>query len=102
MAKRRSTLERDWLHLTRERLPAASRPMGWPIFEDHCFQRVLLDNACGGVWYDHIIGRPAYRCASDRQLTTALSLGEDALEGRVDLPTLNAQSLAWRRARQAG
>lgn len=85
--------------LTRKRLPEAAFAQRWPIFEDHCFQRVLLDNACGGVWYDHIIGRPAYRCASQRQLEAALALGEAALRGEADLVALNAQSLAWRRDR---
>lgn len=102
MAKRRSTLERDWHELTRRRLPAAAFERRWPIVEDHCFQRVLLDHACGGVWYDHILGRPAYACASDRQLRAAIALGEAALAGTADLTDLNRQSLAWRRARKAG
>ena len=100
MAKRRRTLERDWLLLTRERMPRAARAMGWPVHEDHCFQRVLLDNACGGVWYDHVLGRPAYACAARSQLEAALALGEAALAGEADLAELNARSLAWRRARR--
>lgn len=99
MGQRRSTIERDWLDLTRRRLPAAALAAGWPIVEDHCFQRVLLDNACGGVWYDHIIGRPAYRCASDAQLAAALTLGKALLDGHEDLDRLNARSLGWRAAR---
>jgi hypothetical protein len=99
MARRRGTLERDWMVLTRDRMPRAARAMGWPVHEDHCFQRILLDNACGGVWYDHIIGRPAYACASDRQLAGAIALGEAALAGEADLAALNALSLAWRRTR---
>ncbi len=99
MAPRRSTLERQWLELTTARLPAAAFGRGWPIHRDHCFQRVLWDNACGGVWYDHILGRPAYRCASDAQLAAAIALGEAALAGSADLAALNAQSLAWRRER---
>ena len=99
MARRRSTLERDWKALTQARMPQAARAMGWPVHEDHCFQRILLDNACGGVWYDHVIGRPAYACASDRQLACALALGEAVLAGDADLAGMNARSLAWRRAR---
>ena len=99
MARRRSTLERDWKALTQARMPQAARAMGWPVHEDHCFQRILLDNACGGVWYDHVVGRPAYACASDRQLAEAIALGEAALAGEADLAGMNARSLAWRRAR---
>lgn len=63
---------------------------------DHCFQRILLDHACGGVWYERVPGRPAYRCASDGVLADAVALGEAVLEGRADLVALNRQSLAWR------
>jgi hypothetical protein len=101
MAKRRGTLERDWLELTQRRMPRAARGRGWPIWQDHCFQRVLLDNACGGVWYDHILGRPAYACAARAQLERAVALGEAALAGEADLSELNRRSLAWRRARSA-
>lgn len=92
----RAELEACWLHLTRDALPAQAPARGWPIAHDHCFQRVLLDNACGGPWYDRIIGRPAYRCADRPTLQRAVRLAEAALNGTADLPALNARSLAWR------
>lgn len=95
-AVRRQKLEADWMTLTRRDLPQAADRHGWPIRDDHCFQRVLLDNACNGVWYDHIGGSPAYRHASDGVLLAAVTLGRAALDGRADIARLNRQSLRWR------
>ena len=92
----RTEREQRWLALTREELPALARARGWPVRADHCFQRILLDHACGGRWYDHIAGRPAYRHADDAVLARAIALGEAAVAGEVDLVALNRQSLAWR------
>lgn len=92
----RGERERHWLALTRDTLPALSRARGWPVHADHCFQRILLDHACGGRWYDHIAGRPAYAHASDDQLDRAIALAEAAADGDADMAALNRQSLHWR------
>lgn len=92
----RAALEAHWLHLTRDALPAAAHARGWPVRFDHCFQRILLDNACGGRWYDHVAGRPAYRACSGDLLARAVALGEAALAGEESLDQLNAASLRWR------
>ena len=92
----RAALEARWLRLTRALLPAAAPGRGWPVSADHCFQRILLDAACGGRWYDHIPARPAYRHAADTVLARAVALGEAVLAGDADLAALNVQSLAWR------
>jgi hypothetical protein len=96
-AERRAALERRWLDLTRRALPEAAhgRPE-WPVRFDHCFQRILLDNAAGGVWYDAIPRRPAYAHAPDALLSEAVRLGEEVLDGRAPLSPLNDRSLAWR------
>ena len=88
--------ERHWLSLTRHTLPALAAARGWPVRADHCFQRILLDHACGGRWYDHIPGRPAYSHAPDAILDAAIRLGGAAVAGTVDLAALNEQSLRWR------
>ncbi|WP_033923204.1 hypothetical protein [Sphingomonas sp. 37zxx] len=92
----RESLEAAWLRLTRETLPAAADSRGWPIVRDHCFQRVLLDAATGGCWYDAISRRPAYRHAAPEILAAAIALGEAVLAGGADLVALNRQSLRWR------
>lgn len=92
----RSDLEARWLDLTRRALPGVARERGWPVTADHCFQRILLDHAFGGVWYDHVRQRPAYAHADATALERAVALGEAALAGEADLAALNRQSLAWR------
>ena len=92
----RALLEARWLSLTRERLPAAASGRGWPVRFDHCFQRILLDNACGDVWYRRIAGRPAYAHAPDTILRAAVEMGERVLNGEADLWALDDSSLAWR------
>jgi hypothetical protein len=97
----RTTLEQHWLELTCERLPRVARARGWPVTADHCFQRILLDHATGGVWYDHVPGRSAFRHIAQAQLAEAVRLGEAVLAGTVDLAKLNRASLAWRRDARA-
>jgi hypothetical protein len=92
----RQVIEQQWLDLTRTRLPERAIEARWPLRLDHCFQRILLDDACGGCWYEHIVGRPAYANAPDAVLAHAIATGEALLIGAADLIALNAQSLAWR------
>jgi hypothetical protein len=90
-------LRRRWLVLTRERLPARARAERWPLRLDHCFQRVLLDQVCGGRWYDHVSGRPAYRHLDGARLAAAVALGERLeREGEPLLRRLDEDSLRWR------
>ena len=88
------------MHLTKEVLPLMARSdnLKWPIQEDHCFQRIVLDTICGGVWYDHL-SRPAYKHLTDDQLQRAVDLCQSIVSGQVDLHKLNQQSLAWRKKR---
>ena len=92
----RDALEAEWLHLTREALPALAKTGRWPIRLDHCWQRVLLDNACGGVWYKEISGRPTYKAASTQILGEAVELCRKVVRGDADPSALNRQSLGWR------
>jgi hypothetical protein len=91
----RLALEARWLEMTRVTLPALAVARGWPVSDDHCFQRILLDNACGRCWYEVIAERPAYANAPDDVLAGAVALGEAAFAG-ADLDRLNANSLQWR------
>ncbi|MEP9400683.1 GCN5-related N-acetyltransferase [Sphingomonas sp. VNH70] len=85
-----------WLELTRRELPALASARGWPVRADHCFQRILLDNAFGGRWYDHVAGRPAYAHADPAALARAVALGEAAIAGTEDMAELDRRSLEWR------
>jgi hypothetical protein len=93
----RAALEARWLHLTRTILPSLAAARGWPVRNDHCFQRILLDAVCDGRWYDHVQRRPAYRHLDQARLREAVSLAERLERGEADLHALNARSLAWRR-----
>ncbi|WP_234026394.1 GCN5-related N-acetyltransferase [Qipengyuania thermophila] len=76
-------------------MPALAAGRGWPVRFDHCFQRILLDNAAGGPWREQV-APPAWRNASDALLARAVALGEGAVAGSVDLAALNQASLRWR------
>jgi hypothetical protein len=101
MIGEREALQARWLKLIRETLPQLAGPRSWPVRHDHCFARIILDQVCGGRWYDHVSGRPAYKHLSDVQLQAAVALAEDLVSG-ADLVALNETSLAWRKARRAG
>ena len=90
-------LNKTYMHLTKEVLPSTARSnrQDWPVSEDHCFQRIILDQVCGGVWYEHL-GRPAYKHLTKDQAQRAVELCRDIADGRVDLKQLNQQSLIWR------
>jgi len=93
---REAAIER-YLHLTKVTMPnmAKSQGVAWPVVDDHCFQRIVLDAVCGGVWYDHI-ERPAYKHMTSAQAEKAAQLCEDIIAGRADLAQLNRQSLMFR------
>jgi len=92
----RAVLEARWLELTRVTLPGLAAERRWPVRNDHCFQRILLDAACGGVWYDHVPRRPAYKHLSAEKLEAAVALAETMEAGTADMQALNRQSLVWR------
>ncbi|MBV7257900.1 GCN5-related N-acetyltransferase [Pacificimonas sp. WHA3] len=92
----RAALEREWFELTRDVLPGMAQTRGWPVFRDHCFQRICLDNLFGGVWYDFIRERPAYRALTEAQLHAAVALAREIAACRADLSELNSRSLSWR------
>jgi len=94
----RDALEQRYLELVRHRLPAAARQDGWVLRDDHCFGRVLLDDAVGACWYDVLDRRrTAFRQLDDERLAGAVALAERLLrEGDPLLRELDARSLAWR------
>jgi RimJ/RimL family protein N-acetyltransferase len=83
-----------WRDLVGRRLPGSARP-DWPVRLDHCFARILLDNACGGPWRERA-RPPAHANMPAESLDAAIALGEAVLDGKADLALLNRRSLAWR------
>jgi hypothetical protein len=86
-----------YVHLTRTVMPflALEEKRYWPVRNDHCFQRIVLDTICEGIWYDHI-ARPAYKHLSQTQALAAVQLCEQIIADEIDLTVLNQKSLAWR------
>ena len=87
----------EYLGLTQQKLPRLGRTShtSWPVCEDHCFQRIILDSTCGGVWHEYL-ARPAYKNMTKEQLRQAINLGYRIANSEVNLHELNAQSLSWR------
>ena len=96
-----SRLRRRYQRLIGSELPRAARADGdWPIREDHCFARIVLDYVFDGVWYDHVDGRPAYKHLSASELRRAIAIAERLLdEGRPLVDELDRTSLRCRRTR---
>ena len=92
-------LRQQWRDLVERILPAAAASRGWPIHHDHCFARVLLDNAVGAPWRTRIAA-PAWRNAQLETLAAAIALGEDALAGERSMAAMDTRSRALRRARR--
>ncbi len=84
-----------WFELTKVILPGLARDRRFPVRFDHCFQRILLDHACGGPWRK-TIAAPAYRNADGPTLRRAVAIGEALMRGEADCDALNTQSLVWR------
>ena len=86
-----------YIILTKEIMPHLVRTSHkhWPVSNDHCFQRIVLDTVCGGVWYDQL-HRPAYKNLTQDQAAKAVNLCNDIISGDTDLVFLNKQSLQWR------
>ena len=86
-----------YMRLTKEVMPrlAQTSHRHWPVRNDHCFQRIVLDAVSGGTWYDHI-ARPAYKHLTRDEALRAVALCETIISGEADLAQLNRQSLVWR------
>jgi hypothetical protein len=91
-----TALRREYRRLTEETLPAAADP-DWPVSEDHCFQRIVLDALFDDVWYDHVAGRPAIDHLTADQLREAIAIAESMLGDPDRVRELNELSLASRR-----
>ena len=94
---RAADLVSRYMVLTKEIMPNLARTSHrhWPVRNDHCFQRIVLDAVCGGVWYDHLL-RPAYKNLTQELAANAVDLCNDIISGDTDLVVLDRQSLKWR------
>ncbi|EMC96980.1 hypothetical protein BAUCODRAFT_53779, partial [Baudoinia panamericana UAMH 10762] len=95
-------LRDKWNDLYKKRLPALAKARDpvqqhWPVHLDHCFARIVLDNAVGKdrPWSD-AIDQPAVKHMTEAQLQAAIALGEKLATGEANLDELNERSLQLR------
>lgn len=85
-----------YLEATNTTLPLLAKQNNWPVTENHCIQRLVLDYVCLDDWRKHIRS-PAYKNLTSSQLERALFIIDKLLTGNksyVDL--LQYASLKWR------
>lgn len=95
-------LQAQWKTLYSKQLPALAKTKDpaqshWPVQLDHCFARIILDNAVGKdrPWAQ-VIKSPAYKNMTRKQLQDAIGLGEKLACGDEDLVALDERSLKLR------
>jgi hypothetical protein len=93
-------LVEQYIHLTQTVLPDISHKRNWPIHNDHCFQRVVLDTVCQCCWYEKI-PTPAYQHLTYQQALAAVKLCEQIKNNEVNLNVLNDTSKRYRRKQQS-
>lgn len=91
-------VRQKWRHLVGERLPRAALERDWPITNDHCFARILLDVTLNRPWRE-AVRPPAWRHTPICKLAKAISLGEALLHNTQSVDDLNKRSLSLRRRR---
>jgi O-6-methylguanine DNA methyltransferase len=100
------SLRERWTHLYASHLPALAKARDpaqkhWPVHLDHCFARIILDNAVGvDKPWTKAIKSPAVRNMTVGQLHDALALGEMVANGDADLVELDRVSLQLRGKRE--
>lgn len=95
-------LRDEWNELYRKRLPALAKAKDpaqpkWPVVLDHCFARIVLDNAVGvdRPWAE-AVRAPATKNMSEAQLQAAIALGQRLARGEANLVELDERSLQLR------
>lgn len=94
----RAAFVSEWERLTVRSLPELAKTHKWPIRFDHCFQRVALDSAFGGCWYDHLRKKgPAIKQIGAADLGRAVAAARRMEEeGIAAVREMDEASLLWR------
>ena len=87
-----------YTRLTKHVLPSLAKNGGhnWPVTEDHCFQRIILDTICNGIWCEYI-DQPAVKHLTADQAQLSVEMCQTIRNGHEDIHKLNRQSLTWRK-----
>ncbi|NRB63904.1 MAG: hypothetical protein HRU40_12915 [Saprospiraceae bacterium] len=90
----------EYLQRTNVDLPIQSKKHNWPIHENHCFQRILLDHLFLAPWYTILKKNqnPAYQQLNIMQLSKLLMLTQKMqCMNKKDITALNQVSIKWRK-----
>ncbi|KAK5109455.1 hypothetical protein LTR62_007015 [Meristemomyces frigidus] len=99
---RMEELRKQWTYLYKDYLPSLAKARDpvqkcWPVYLDHCFARIVLDNAVGvdKPWME-AVKQPAVKHMSEQQLKDAIALAEQVATGDASLEVLDRCSLELR------
>lgn len=84
-----------YLDYINKKLPEWSKNNPSPVKYNHCFARIVLDNVFNDVWYNHL-KKPAYKNIKEKELSKAIAICENILNGKVDIFQMNKNSLKYR------
>ncbi|KAL9604846.1 MAG: hypothetical protein Q9219_000294 [cf. Caloplaca sp. 3 TL-2023] len=105
-SERLESLREDWKEVYGKTLPSlalskAPTQVSWPVHVDHCFGRIIMDNAIGKdePWMAKIKS-PAVKNMTGDQLKKCIALGQAIAEGKENLADLDARSLQLRGKQQ--
>ena len=94
-----TSLQLSWREWYESKLPALSKAKDkaqkkWPVVNDHCFARIILDSVVDNErpWHE-VVKRPAWKNLSEKQLKDAIKLAEKIASGDADLVELDESSL---------
>ena len=95
-------LQARWKYLYAEYLPSLAKAKDlsqqkWPVNLDHCFARIILDNAIGKdrPWTE-VLKSPAVKHMTEPQFKAAIKLAEKIAGGEENLVDLDERSLELR------
>ena len=76
-------------------MPKKALEENWLATQEEHFQRIILDNVIGGVWYGKL-REPAVLHLSKSQLKKAVKMAQDLASGFLSFDEINEPSLNWR------
>lgn len=96
MENNKDKLLTEYQLLAKKVLPRLADSLGFPIKEDHCFYRVVLDWLVQDKW-DRVLDKPAYKQLTEEQLEKCI----DRMYIWIECPSIlrrdNKNSLSYRK-----
>lgn len=100
LASYRQLLEKEYLELSGTIIPQEARAQNWPVHENHCIQRILLDHLFQAQWNTVLKkkNKAAYQQLNNQQLGQLLWHTHQLwITGKDTCQQWNKKSLSFRR-----